>query len=587
MAQWREIGSRAAARARDVANLLTTPLLPDDLLGTLNPVWSTTEPAGRVVAVRRETADTSTLLHPHRPAPAAAPARPVRRRRRPARRRVALAHVLGDVAAGRPAARRHRHRDPGRDGVGRARPRDARSGTVLRLGPPAGEFVLPEPVPEKLLFVTAGSGVTPVMGMLRHLAAAPAGGARRRRRGALRPDRGRRRLRRGAARARRRDRAAAGRAAHRARRPAHPGRARLPRARLGRAADLGVRARPACSTTWATGGPATATRTRCTSSGSSPRARPAAAGTGGRVRFPASKVETEAAPGQPLMARRRGGRRAAAQRLPHGHLPHLRRAPALGRRDQPAHRRAPRHPRGTGPDVRVGRGRRRRNRALGDSDAVATLTADHLTDEQIEALGRRARRPPRRGHGRPRRARRPLHPQGHQDAARPGASTARGLLLFAMFPPAWIAGHGGAVGGQDPGEHGARPQRHARPVGLDARPEDPLHDVGVGPRVARPRAGRSRTTSSTTRTRTSSARTATSATRSCASRADQPWKPVHLAQPLYNQLLGAVLRVGRRALRPRGRPGQGRHASPRRRSRPTPMRLWRKARRQLAKDYVL
>ena len=49
MAQWREIGSRAAARARDVANLLTTPLLPDDLLGTLYPVWSTTEPAGRVI----------------------------------------------------------------------------------------------------------------------------------------------------------------------------------------------------------------------------------------------------------------------------------------------------------------------------------------------------------------------------------------------------------------------------------------------------------------------------------------------------------------------------------------------------------
>ena len=62
MAQWREIGSRAAARARDVANLLTTPLLPDDLLGTINPVWSTTEPAGRVMEVRKETADTSTLL---------------------------------------------------------------------------------------------------------------------------------------------------------------------------------------------------------------------------------------------------------------------------------------------------------------------------------------------------------------------------------------------------------------------------------------------------------------------------------------------------------------------------------------------
>jgi ferredoxin-NADP reductase len=44
-------------------------------------------------------------------------------------------------------------------------------GALLRIGPPAGEFVLPDPVPEKLLFLTAGSGITPVMGMLRELAA--------------------------------------------------------------------------------------------------------------------------------------------------------------------------------------------------------------------------------------------------------------------------------------------------------------------------------------------------------------------------------------------------------------------------------
>ena len=62
MARWRSIGGQAAARLRDVAHLLTTPLLPDDLLGTVNPVWSTSEPAGRVVAVRRETTDTSTLV---------------------------------------------------------------------------------------------------------------------------------------------------------------------------------------------------------------------------------------------------------------------------------------------------------------------------------------------------------------------------------------------------------------------------------------------------------------------------------------------------------------------------------------------
>ena len=38
---------------------------------------------------------------------------------------------------------------------------------------------------------------------------------------------------------------------------------------------------------------------------------------------------------------------------------------------------------------------------------------------------------------------------------------------------------------QDPGEHGDRPQRHARPVGLDERPGDPLQQLGVGHRAAR------------------------------------------------------------------------------------------------------
>ena len=50
--------------------------------------------------------------------------------------------------------------------------------------------------------------------------------------------------------------------------------------------------------------------------------------------------------------------------------------------------------------------------------------------------------------------------------------------------PARLGGrHRRPVGRQDPGEHGDRPQRHARPVGLDARPEDPLDDLGVGQRV--------------------------------------------------------------------------------------------------------
>jgi ferredoxin-NADP reductase len=46
-----------------------------------------------------------------------------------------------------------------------------RAGDVLRLSPPAGEFVLPEPTPAKLLLLSGGSGVTPVMSIVRDLAA--------------------------------------------------------------------------------------------------------------------------------------------------------------------------------------------------------------------------------------------------------------------------------------------------------------------------------------------------------------------------------------------------------------------------------
>jgi stearoyl-CoA 9-desaturase NADPH oxidoreductase len=42
-------------------------------------------------------------------------------------------------------------------------------GTVVRLAAPKGEFALPDPPPAKVLFITAGSGITPVMAMLRTL----------------------------------------------------------------------------------------------------------------------------------------------------------------------------------------------------------------------------------------------------------------------------------------------------------------------------------------------------------------------------------------------------------------------------------
>jgi ferredoxin-NADP reductase len=46
---------------------------------------------------------------------------------------------------------------------------EAEPGTIVGLGGIEGDFVLPDDVPDKLLFISAGSGITPIMSMLRHL----------------------------------------------------------------------------------------------------------------------------------------------------------------------------------------------------------------------------------------------------------------------------------------------------------------------------------------------------------------------------------------------------------------------------------
>ena len=61
----------------------------------------------------------------------------------------------------------------------------------------------------------------------------------------------------------------------------------------------------------------------------------------------------------------------------------------------------------------------------------------------------------------------------------------RVLLLASRYKPAWIAGTTANSAGEDPREHGDRPQRPARPVGLDERPADPLLDLGLGHRLDR------------------------------------------------------------------------------------------------------
>ena len=173
------------------------------------------------------------------------------------------------------------------------------------------------------------------------------------------------------------------------------------------------------------------------------------------------------------------------------------------------------------------------------------------------AARRRARRDPPGGPRLARRRRRGVHPQGDRQPALPRARLPRRAAVLAV--PARVGRrHRRPRGRQDPREHGDRPQRPARPVGLDARPEDPLDDLGVGQRHPGRAVEALRTTSCTTPTPTSSARTTTSATASCASTRTSPGSPFHLGQPLWN-FVNAVLRVRHRGLRPRARrqPGQG------------------------------
>src|SRR3954452_4001030 len=49
-------------RVRRAGSKLTTPLLPDDYLTLLNPLWSARELRGEVVDVQKETEDTATVV---------------------------------------------------------------------------------------------------------------------------------------------------------------------------------------------------------------------------------------------------------------------------------------------------------------------------------------------------------------------------------------------------------------------------------------------------------------------------------------------------------------------------------------------
>ncbi|MCS7475304.1 ferredoxin reductase [Umezawaea endophytica] len=154
-------------RARWFVELATTPLVPGDFWEVLDPMRGGANPRGRVVAVRPETRDAATLL-----------IRPGRGwRGHTAGQYVRLGVDVDGVRQWRSYSLTSPPRPDGaititvkavRDGlVSSFLVREVRAGAVVHLDQAAGDFTLPLVRPAKALFVTAGSGITPVMGMLR------------------------------------------------------------------------------------------------------------------------------------------------------------------------------------------------------------------------------------------------------------------------------------------------------------------------------------------------------------------------------------------------------------------------------------
>ncbi|HEU5033515.1 MAG TPA: ferredoxin reductase [Mycobacteriales bacterium] len=156
-------------RVLRLAELVTTPLVPADYLDVLSPLRSPAQLRARIVASHPETRDAVTLvLEPGRGWRPHVPGQYVRigvdvdgvRQWRaysltssPERPDGCLTITVKAIDGGK---------------VSSYLVRRARSGTIVQLDQATGEFVLPTPRPRQVLFVTAGSGITPVMGMLRH-----------------------------------------------------------------------------------------------------------------------------------------------------------------------------------------------------------------------------------------------------------------------------------------------------------------------------------------------------------------------------------------------------------------------------------
>lgn len=170
-------GRTLRSALRRFAESAVTPLELDDVLDVFHPLRAGAELRGRIVQVLPETDESVTIvLKPGRDWAGHVPGQYVR-----------VGVDVEGVRLWRTYSLTHGPRPDGCISITvKAIPggvvsnhlvHRARKGQMLQLAQAEGEFVLPQPLPRKLLLVTGGSGITPVIGMLRNLhskAVAPA-----------------------------------------------------------------------------------------------------------------------------------------------------------------------------------------------------------------------------------------------------------------------------------------------------------------------------------------------------------------------------------------------------------------------------
>jgi stearoyl-CoA 9-desaturase NADPH oxidoreductase len=163
------VGRTLRATLRRVADSAITPLELHDVLDVFHPLRRGADLRGRIVSVTAETAESATLvIKPGRDWAGHVPGQYVR-----------VGVDVDGVRLWRTYSLTHGPRPDGCISLTvKAIPggvvstylvHRARAGQMIQLEQAEGEFVLPQPLPSKLLLVTAGSGITPVIGMLRNL----------------------------------------------------------------------------------------------------------------------------------------------------------------------------------------------------------------------------------------------------------------------------------------------------------------------------------------------------------------------------------------------------------------------------------